>query len=184
MITKKNYEVLYYVTPKQYRATALDQQEYDPKAMENLDKEEALEELLLKCALSELISTLIIIFKEKYANPLPIWTGIVDYEINTKKENSKRKDIKKIQFEFKYGVKTDFGANTEYLDNLFMEFSSPSQAFKDIVKNNLQGKTFTENEHNNKTTFVISNSPISKIEVTPSTFHLFINKSSFIDYGQ
>lgn len=65
-----------------------------------------------------------------------------------------------------------------------MEFQTPSQVFKDIVKNNLQGKTFTENEQNNKTTFVISNSPISKIEVTPSTFHLFINKSSFIDYGQ
>ncbi|MCT2408497.1 hypothetical protein NZD88_13180 [Chryseobacterium antibioticum] len=184
MITKKNYEVLYYVTPKQYRAIVLDQQQYDPNAMENLNKEEALEELLLKCSLSELISTLIIIFKEKYANPLPVWTGIVDYEINTKKENSKRKDIKKIQFDFKDGVKTDFGGNTEYLDNLFMEFSIPSQVFKDIVKNNLQGKTFTENEQNNKTTFVISNSPISKIEVTPSTFHLFINKSSFIDYGQ
>lgn len=184
MITDKDLEILYYITPKQYRLTTLDQEVYDPKTMENLNKEKHLEELLLKCSLSELISTLIIIFKEKYANPLPIWTGIVDYEINTKKENSKRKDIKKIQFVFKDGVKTDFGGNTEYLDNLFMEFSIPSQVFKDIVKNNLQGKTYTENEQNNKTTFVISNSPISKIEVTPSTFHLFINKSSFIDYGQ
>ncbi len=56
--------MLYYVTPKQYRAFILDQQQYDPKAMENLNKEEALEELLLKCSLSELISTLIMIFKE------------------------------------------------------------------------------------------------------------------------
>lgn len=56
--------MLYYVTPKQYRAVVLDQQQYDPKAMENLNKEEALEELLLKCSLSELISTLIMIFKE------------------------------------------------------------------------------------------------------------------------
>ncbi|WP_300687706.1 hypothetical protein [Chryseobacterium sp.] len=184
MITKKDYDVLYYVTPKQYRAIVLDQQKYDPKAMENLNKEEILEELLLKCSLSELISTLILTFKEKYANPLPIWTGIVDYDMKTKKESSKRKDIKKIQFDFKDGVKTDFGGNTEYLDNLFMEFQTPSQVFKDMVKINLQGKSFTENEQNNKTTFVISNSPISKIEVTPTSFHMFINKSSFIDYGQ
>ncbi|MBE4950289.1 hypothetical protein [Chryseobacterium culicis] len=184
MITKKDYDVLYYVTPKQYRAIVLDQQQYDPKAMENLNKEEVLEELLLKCSLSELISILIIIFKEKYANPLPIWTGIVDYDMKTKKESSRRKDIKKIQFDFKDGVKTDFGGNTEYLDNLSIEFQTPSQIFKGIVKTNLQGKSFTENEQSDKTTFVISNSPISKIEVTPASFHMFINKSSFIDYGQ
>lgn len=184
MITKKDYEVLYYVTPKQYRAIVLDQQQYDPKAMENLNKEEALEELLLKCSLSELISTLIIIFLENYANPLPIWTGIVDYEINKKIENSKRKDIQKIRFDFKDGVKTDFGGNTEYMDNLFMEFSMPSQIFRSTVKTNLQGKSFTETQQNDKTIFVISNSPLSKIEVTPTTFHLFINKNSFIDYGQ
>lgn len=75
--------MLYYVTPKQYRVFILDQQQHDPKAIENFDKKEALEELLLKCSFSELISTLIMIFKEKYANPLPVWTGIVDYEIDT-----------------------------------------------------------------------------------------------------
>lgn len=75
--------MLYYVTPKQYRAFILDQQQHDPKAVENFDKKEVLEELLLKCSFSELISTLIMIFKEKYANPLPVWTGIVDYEMDT-----------------------------------------------------------------------------------------------------
>lgn len=182
MITDKDLEILYYITPKKYRGI-LDG-EPDPMSSENMNKEIHLEEVLLKSSLNDLITTIVKVFKNKYANPLPIWTGIVDYEINTKKENSKRKDIKKIQSEFKGGVETDFGGKTEYLDNLFMEFQTPSQVFKDIVKNNLQGKTFTENEQNNKTTFVISNSPISKIEVTPSTFHLFINKSSFIDYGQ
>ncbi|WP_223558054.1 hypothetical protein [Chryseobacterium lathyri] len=149
-----------------------------------MNKEEHLEELLLQCSLNDLVATIIKVFKNKYTNPLPIWTGIVDYDMKTKKESSKRKDIKKVQFDFKDGVKTDFGGNTEYLDNLFMEFQTPSQVFKDIVKNNLQGKSFTENEQNSKTTFVISNSPISKIEVTPISFHLFIDKNSFIDYGQ
>lgn len=184
MITDEDYDVLYYVTPKQYRATALDQQQYDPKAMENLNKEEVLEELLLKCTLSELISTLIIIFKEKYANPLPVWTGIVDYEIKTKKESSKRKDIKKIQFDFKYGVETVFGANTEYLDNVFMEFSEPLQTLKSIIKTGLKGKSFTEETSHDKTILTIANSPITKIELTPATFCLFIDKNSFIDYGQ
>ncbi|MDQ0784051.1 hypothetical protein [Chryseobacterium sp. W4I1] len=182
MITDKDLEILYYITPKKYRGI-LDG-EPDPMSLENMHKEIHLEEVLLKSSLNDLIATIVKVFKNKYANPLPIWTGIVDYEVKTKKESSKRKDIKKIQFDFKYGVKTDFGGNTEYLDNLFMEFSIPSQIFKDIVKNNLQGKTFTESEQNNKTTFVISNSPILKIEVTPTTFHLYINKDSFIDYGQ
>lgn len=182
MITDKDLEILYYITPKKYRGI-LDG-EGDPMTLENMTKEEHLEELLLKSSLNDLVPTIIKVFKNKYANPMPIWTGIVDYEIKTKKESSRRKDIKKIQFDFKDGVKTDFGGNTEYLDNLFMEFQTPSQIFKDIVKNHLQGKSFTENEQNNKTTFVISNSPISKIEVTPTSFHMFINKSSFIDYGQ
>lgn len=182
MITKEDYEVLYYITPKKYR-TILDG-EGDPMTLENMNKEEHLEKLLLKSSLNDLVATIIKVFKNKYANPLPIWTGIVDYEIKTKKESSKRKDIKKIQFDFKAGVKTDFGGNTEYLDNLFMEFSMPSQVFKDIVKNSLRAKSFTENEQSGKTTFFITNSPISKIEVTPTTFHLFINKDSFIDYGQ
>jgi hypothetical protein len=182
MITDKDLEILYYITPKKYRGI-LDG-EPDPMTLENMNKEERLEELLLKSSLNDLVSTIVKVFKNKYANPLPIWTGIVDYEIKTKKESSKRKDIKKIQFDFKYGVENDFGGNGEYLDSLFMEFSMPSQILKSIVKNNLEGKLFTENEQNNKTTFVISNSPISKIEVTPTTFHLFINKNSFIDYGQ
>ncbi|MCE4065218.1 hypothetical protein LXM63_08920 [Chryseobacterium gleum] len=182
MIADKDLEILYYITPKKYRGI-LDG-EPDPLSLENMNKEEHLEELLLQCSLNDLVATIIKVFKNKYANPLPIWTGIVDYDMKTKKESSKRKDIKKIQFDFKDGVKNDFGGNTEYLDNLFIEFQTPSQIFKGIVKTNLQGKSFTENEQSDKTTFVISNSPISKIEVTPTSFHMFINKSSFIDYGQ
>lgn len=182
MITDKDLEILYYITPPKYRGV-LDG-EGDPLSLENLNKEEHLEELLLKSSLNDLIAAIIKVFKNKYANPLPIWSGIVDYEIKTKKESSKRKDIKKIQFDFHYGVKNDFGGNTEYLDNLIIEFSIPSQIVKSIVKTNLQGKSFTENEQNDKTTFIISNSPITKIEVTPTTFHLFIDKNSFIDYGQ
>ncbi|MGR3855156.1 MULTISPECIES: hypothetical protein [Chryseobacterium] len=184
MITDKDLEILFYTTPEKYRLTALDQEIHDPNTLENMNKEEHLEELLLQCSLNDLVATIIKVFKNKYANPLPIWTGIVDYDMKTKKESSKRKDIKKIQFDFKDGVKTDFGGNTEYLDNLFMEFQTPSQVFKDMVKTNLQGKSFTENVQSDTTTFVISNSPISKIEVTPTSFHMFINKSSFIDYGQ
>ncbi len=182
MVADKDLEILYYITPKKYRGI-LDGKP-DPLSLENMNKEEHLEELLLQCSLNDLLATIIKVFKNKYANPLPIWTGIVDYDMKTKKESSKRKDIKKIQFDFKDGVKTDFGGNTEYLDNLFIEFQAPSQIFKGIVKTNLQGKSFTENEQSDKTTFVIFNSPISKIEVTPTSFHMFINKSSFIDYGQ
>ena len=34
-----------------------------------------------------------------------------------------------------------------------------------------------------KTIFTIDDSPILKIEVTPATFHMFIDKDSFVDYG-
>ncbi|WP_100076311.1 hypothetical protein [Chryseobacterium camelliae] len=182
MIKNKDLEVLYYITPQKYRAV-LDG-EGDPKTMENLQKEEVLEELLLECSLPELISTLIKIFKEKYANPLPIWTGIVDYEVKTKKENSKRQDIKKLKFDFQYGVTNDLRANAEYLDNLFLEFTSEFHEGKSVIKTSLQGKSFTESTQGIKTIFVITNSPISKIECTSRTFQLFIDKNFFIDYGQ
>ncbi|MDR6404845.1 MULTISPECIES: hypothetical protein [Chryseobacterium] len=181
-ITDKDLEILYYITPQKYR-TMLDG-ESDPKTMENLNKEEYLEELLLKSSLNNLITTIVKIFKNKYANPMPIWTSIVDYEINTKKENSKRNDIKKLKFDFQYGVENDFGGSTQYLDNLFIEFAFPFQNFKSIIKTSLQGKSFTENSSNNKTVFTINNSPILKIEITDTSFLLFIDKNSFIDYGQ
>lgn len=184
MITDEDLEILFYTTPEKYRLTALDQQVYDPNTLENYKKEEQLENLLLKASLPDLITTIIKVFKNKYANPLPLWTGIVDYEMKTKKESSKRKDIKKIQFDFKYGVETVFGANTEYLDNLFIEFSEPLQTFKSIIKTGLQGKSFTEETLHDKTILTIANSPIAKIELTPATFRLFIDKNSFIDYGQ
>lgn len=93
MITDKDLEILYYITPKKYRGI-LDG-EPDPMSLENMNKEIHLEEVLLKSSLNDLITIIVKVFKNKYANPLPIWTGIVDYEIKTKKESSKRKDIKK-----------------------------------------------------------------------------------------
>lgn len=182
MITEKDLDVLYYITPIKYR-TMLDG-DFDPNAQENLEKEEKLEELLYKSSLNELIATIIKVFKKKYANPMPVWSSIVEYERNTKKENSKREDIKNLKFDFKYGVKKIFGGDTEYLDNLFLEFTVPFSGLKTIVKNALQGKQFTETTHNGKTVFTIDDSPILKIEITDTTFQMFIDKDSFIDYGQ
>lgn len=179
---EKDYDILYYKTPIKYR-TFLDG-EGDPKIMEILAKEQYLEELLLKCSLIDLITFIIKALKERYANLLPIWAGIVDYERSTKKETPKRKDMNKLKFDFRYGVTDDFGANTEYLDNLYIELVNVLPNLQSSVKKALQGKIFTETSQNNKTVFILNNSPILKIEVTPSTFHMFIDKNSFIDYGQ
>lgn len=184
MITKDDLEILYYVIPKNYRLTALDQDIHDPNYKDNFEKEEKLEELFYKSSLTELIVTIIKVFKEKYANPMPIWSGIVSYEKSTKKENSKRPDIKTLKFDFKYGVKSIFGEDTEYLDNLFFKFSVPFSGLKTSVKKALLGKQFTETNDNSSTIFIVNNSPILKIEITNTTFHIFIDKNSFIDYGQ
>jgi hypothetical protein len=182
MITEKDLEVLYYITPTKYR-TMLDG-DFDPNAQESLKKEEKLEELIYKSSLNELITIIIKVFKEKYANPMPIWSGIVSYERDTKKENSKRSDIKSLKFDFRYGVKTTFGGDTEYLDNLFLKFSVPFSGLKTNVKTALQGKQFSETNHNSKTIFTVNHSPILRIEITDTTFQVFIDKDSFIDYGQ
>ncbi|HCR75263.1 MAG TPA: hypothetical protein DIW37_02415 [Chryseobacterium sp.] len=182
MITEKDLEILYYITPTKYR-TMLDG-EGDPKSLQNTNAELHLEELLLKVTLDNLLKTIVKVFKEKYANPMPIWGGIVNYDIKSKIQSSSRKDIKNLKFDFKYGVKKTFGGDTEYLDNLFLEFTVPFSGLKTIVKNALQGKQFTETTHNGKTVFTIDDSPILKIEITDTTFQMFIDKDSFIDYGQ
>jgi len=182
MITEKDLEILYYITPKKYR-TVLDGHG-DPMTIVNTEKEFSLEEILLNVPLKDLLSSIIKIFKNKYANPLPIWNSIVNYNIKTEEEISKRKDIKKINFNFKFSVKNDFGTDTQYLENLFIEFMSSFANIKPIVRTALQGKNFNENSSNNNTTFTIHNSPILKIEITNTTFQLFIDKDSFIDYGQ
>lgn len=52
-----------------------------------------------------------------------------------------------------------------------------------LKKVTLQGKSFTKSTNNGKTIFEVNNSPILKIKTTPTTFHMFIDKDSFIDYG-
>lgn len=58
MITEKDYEVLFYITPKKYRLTALDQETYDPKRIDNFSKEQALGEKLIKCSHNEFVKAI------------------------------------------------------------------------------------------------------------------------------
>jgi len=183
MIGEKDYEVLYYITPKKYRLTALDQETYDPKRMDNFNKEEALGEKLIKCSHNEFVEAIIKIFKNKYANAWGVWTKTVSHDGKTDLDTPVRKDFKKLFFDFKDGVENVFGGDDEYLDNLFIEFDTSVNGLINTVKTALQGKSFTEAINNGKTTFEVNNSPILKIETTPTTFHMFIDKDSFIDYG-
>lgn len=183
MITEKDYEVLYYITPKKYRLTALDQEIYDPNEMINFRKERELGEKLLQCSKTEFVETIIKIFKNKYANAWGVWTKTVSHDGKTDLDTPIRKDFKKLFFDFKEGVENDFGGDDEYLDNLFIEFYTSVNGLTNSVKTALHGKSFTESTNNGKTIFEVSNSPILKIETTPTTFYMFIDKDSFIDYG-
>ena len=181
MITEKDYEVLYYITPKKYRCV-LDG-DSDPNDMINFRKEKELGKKLVQCSKTEFVETMVKIFKNKYANAWGVRGHIRDYDLATKKETILRKDLKKIVFDFKEGVEDTFECDDEYLDNLFVEFDTSVSGLGNTVKTALQGKKFTETANNGKTIFIVNNSPILKIEVTPTTFHMFIDKDSFVDYG-
>lgn len=70
-----------------------------------------------------------------------------------------------------------------YLDNLFIEFDTSVSGLSNAVKTALQGKQYTESTNNGKTIFEVDNSPILRIEISSTSFHMFIDKDSFIDYG-
>jgi hypothetical protein len=181
MISEKDYEVLYYITPKKYRGV-LDGEE-DPNEMINFRKERELGEKLIQCSKTDFIETIVKIFKNKYAKAKAIRPRLIDYDLSTKEETLLRKDLKKIVFEFKEGVENIFEGDDVYLDNLSIEFTTPVSGLNNTVKSALQGKQFTEATNNGKTILEVDNSPILKIEVTPTTFQMFIDKNSFIDYG-
>lgn len=181
MITEKDYEVLYYITPVKYRGK-LDG-DSDPNEMINFRKEKELGKKMIQCSKTEFIGTVVKIFKNKYANAWSIRGHIREYDLATKQETILRKDLKKLVFDFKDGVDNSFIADDEYLDNLFIEFDISVNGLVNTVKTALQGKSFTESTNNGKTIFEVNNSPILKIEITPTTFHMFIDKDSFIDYG-
>lgn len=181
MITEQDYEVLYYITPVEYRCK-LDGEE-DPKRMINFRKEKILGEKLLQCSSTEFVETIVKIFKNKYANAWGIWSNIVIHDRKTDLDSPKRNDLKQLIFDFKEGVEKVFGGEDVYLDNLFIEFDSSVIGLSNTIKLALQGKQFTESTSNGKTIFTIDDSPILKIEITNTTFHMFIDKDSFIDYG-
>lgn len=56
MITEKDYEVLFYITPKKYRGK-LDG-DSDPKRIDNFSKEQALGEKLIKCSHNEFVKAI------------------------------------------------------------------------------------------------------------------------------
>lgn len=181
MITEKDYEVLYYITPIKYRGK-LDG-DSDPNEMINFRKERELGEKLIQCSKTDFIETIVKIFKNKYAKARAIRPRLIDYDLSTKEETLLRKDLKKIVFDFKEGVENIFEGDDVYLDNLFVEFDTSVNGLTNFVKTALQGKSITESTSNGKTILEVNNSPILKIETTPTTFQMFIDKKSFIDYG-
>jgi len=181
MITEKDYEVLYYITPKRYRGV-LDGEE-DPNRMTNFRKEKELGKKLMQCSKTDFIEAVIKMFKNKYAKARVLRVNTVNYDRKTELDEPKRDDLKQLLFHFKEGVENIFEGNDVYLDNLFIEFDTPVSGLNNTVKTALQGKQFTEATNNGKMILEVHNSPILKIEVTPTTFRMFIDKDSFIDYG-
>jgi hypothetical protein len=67
MITEKDYEVLFYSTPDEYRFR-LGWGGRDPNLFSNRQKLATLEKQLKECSLSEYIQTIIKLFRDKYPN--------------------------------------------------------------------------------------------------------------------
>ena len=84
------------------------------------------------------------------------------------KEHLVRTDIEKIT-----ETKKDQNGLDIYVERFF-EFTS-SHDFTQMVEKTLKGKDFTKTIQGNKTVFIINNSPIDSIELTPKSFRLTIN---------
>lgn len=181
MITEQDYEVLYYITPIKYRGK-LDGEE-DPNDMINFRKEKALGEKLIQCSKTEFVETIVKIFKNKYAKARALRVNIVKYDRKTNLDSPKRNDFKQLLFNFKEGVENIFEGDDVYLDNLFIEFDTSVIGLSNTVKTALQGKQYRESTNNGKTIFEVDNSPILRIEISSTSFHMFIEKDYFIDYG-
>lgn len=182
MITDKDLDFLYYITPEKYRFK-LDGGK-DPNASLNYEKKKQLQQKLLKCSKYEFIETIIKVFKNKYANAQNIWLITIDYDIVSKTQTPLRKDLKNVVFDFRNEVKNIANVKKDYLNNLFIEFDSVLPELENTIVASLKGKVLNKDFNNSKTVFYISNSPIQKIEITSNSFHMFINKNSFIDYGR
>ena len=182
MITEKDYKVLYYITPEKYRFK-LDG-DSDPKEMDNFREEKKLGKLLLNCSKTEFLETVIKIFKDKYAGARKIRVHIVDYDWKTKINTSIRKDFKQIIFDFREEVEDISGAPDEFLHNLFIEFDTDVAAINESIGKALEGKAHTKATVDGKTLFTIESSPILKIVSSANTFQMFIDKKSFVDYGE
>ena len=74
--------------------------------------------------------------------------------------------------------------NTTYVEWMRLEFTNPQQLnlmVQAIIKG-LQDMAFTQNEEGNTLTFIVEDSPISKIEVTSISFRMEFNPDKWIAY--
>lgn len=176
MITPKDYEVLYYVTPVEYRYK-LDG-DMDPNSSINFEKVIHLEELISECSLFDYIRFLIKIYIEKYANPDYLFMASITWKDN-QEGVPVQKDIYKMVFET---VEYDPDNEEDYcgfLDNLLISFKEEVPKLSSIVESELHSKPHKKVTEGS---FLIENSPISRIEIGLNTLQLFLDRKYYIDY--
>jgi hypothetical protein len=184
----KILEFLYYQVPQKY-ALMLGE-DRDPNENEISLKIEQFEEHMILCSLKDYCQLLVKAFIVKYPSDF-LYGRLVTFDMKFFKylpgSPLRSKDIKQIDFNYKkarlYGrFDTKVLRTLEYLDEVKVTFKAAQSQLVSWVEGALIGKAFNKTTSGANTTFIVSNSPILKIEVNTTSFTIFIDKNSFIEY--
>ncbi|MCK8482295.1 DUF4070 domain-containing protein [Psychroserpens algicola] len=167
----------------------------DPNMETYEEQEDTFIDFVSTKPLSDVIKLFILSYKEKYAQHnffagcfYDIKTGmeqstepenIGEHDFFMSKEKMTRKDIEHIILRI---FKDDYEkTNTRFLKELELVFTEP-QDFNNAITNALAGKDFSINELEGRKLFIIENSAISEIEISPLKFVLRTNSEKWVAY--
>jgi hypothetical protein len=138
--------------------------------------------------IEKVLELIILVYKDKY--PRAYWTGNFitlkgsdnvqeseGYFVFTE-EYLERNEMSK----YKVKLKQDAGS-IDYLSEMIIELKEPFDDMISMVENTLNGKGYTKTTQNGNTLYELSNSPLLKLEVSPTLFALTVNDKFHEDLG-
>ncbi len=185
----KILEFLFYQTPQEYEL--MFGEASGPNERENTAKSTTFINHLSRCSLSEYCQLIVKALLLEYPSESAFSFCLLDFDdkgIFILPDRPRRSnDISRIDFTHKKAkLHGRFDPKTlrtlEYLDEIKVTFKLAQQDLAKWVEQALTGKAFNNTVNGNKTIFKVSNSPILTLEVDSTSFTIFIDKNTFIEY--
>lgn len=142
--------------------------------------------LMVDNILKDYTTLIIRSFKDQYPNEVALELALINYKFENGEQIyeglfRKKDDISKVNFKYKEVI-IDEGWETESLEELEIQFSESQDNLLEWVITELEDKVLSQNVIGDKTIIEVSESPISRIEITLKSLLLVINDDYFIEY--